>query len=68
MGCVNIKRLTNIDLIGLHVHIGSQITDMKVYEEMCWVVNNINRWFRSNDIMLKHLNVGGGLGIDVQKS
>ena len=64
MACDNIKLLNNINLIGLHVHIGSQITDMKVYEEMCWVINDINRWFRSNDIMLEHLNVGGGLGID----
>ncbi len=64
MVCENIKHLTNINLIGIHVHIGSQITDMKVYEEQCWVVNDLNRWFRQNGFNIKHLNVGGGLGID----
>ncbi len=62
--CERINHLSNINIIGIHVHIGSQIMDMKVYEEMCWVVNDINRWFRSNGIVIKHLNVGGGLGID----
>jgi diaminopimelate decarboxylase len=61
-----IKSLNNIKLISLHFHIGSQITDMKVFETLCIRVNEIQKIFESLDIKLPHLNVGGGLGIDYQ--
>ncbi|MDR1983892.1 MAG: diaminopimelate decarboxylase [Prevotellaceae bacterium] len=61
-----IKSLTNINLISLHFHIGSQITDMKVFEALCGRVKEIQEIFESFGIKFPHLNVGGGLGIDYQ--
>jgi diaminopimelate decarboxylase len=61
-----IKSLTNVNLISLHFHIGSQITDMKVFEILCSRVNQIQEIFENLGIKLPHLNVGGGLGIDYQ--
>jgi diaminopimelate decarboxylase len=61
-----IKSLKNVNLISLHFHIGSQITDMKVFETLCHRVNEIQKIFKSFGVELPHLNVGGGLGIDYQ--
>lgn len=54
----------NLNLVGIHFHIGSQITDLSSYKNLCNKVNEIQRWFLDHNIMLEHINVGGGLGID----
>ncbi|MDR0420080.1 MAG: diaminopimelate decarboxylase [Prevotellaceae bacterium] len=61
-----IRLLNNINLICLHIHVGSQITDMEVFKTLCKRVNEIQKTFELFDIKLPHLNVGGGLGIDYQ--
>jgi diaminopimelate decarboxylase len=58
--------LNNLNLISLHFHVGSQITDMNVFAEVCSRVNSFNQWFREHGFVLEHINVGGGLGIDYQ--
>jgi diaminopimelate decarboxylase len=59
-----LKKLTNVKLIGLHFHIGSQITDLQDFKGLCLRVNEIQKWFYSRQIIVEHINVGGGLGID----
>ena len=59
-----IKESKNIKLTGLHFHIGSQIVDLSSYRSLCIKVNEIQNWFIENNILLDHINVGGGLGID----
>ena len=54
----------NINLTGLHFHIGSQITDMNVFKGLCLRVNEIQNWFADNGVSIEHLNLGGGLGIN----
>ncbi|MFA5769807.1 MAG: diaminopimelate decarboxylase, partial [Bacteroidales bacterium] len=54
----------NSKLIGLHFHIGSQVTDMKVFEMLCDKVNYFQRWFEQKDIRLEHINLGGGVAVD----
>jgi diaminopimelate decarboxylase len=56
--------LPNVELVGLHVHIGSQITDLSVFETLCHRVNELQQWFEHRGIVLAHLNVGGGLGVN----
>jgi len=56
----------NIKLIGLHFHIGSQITDLNVYKGLCIRINEIQNWFDEHNLHLKNLNVGGGLGINYE--
>lgn len=58
--------LKNIELIGLHFHIGSQITDLSVFKGLCIRVNEIQEWFSERNIKVEHINVGGGLGIDYE--
>jgi diaminopimelate decarboxylase len=59
-----LRTLNNIKLIGLHFHIGSQITDLSVFGNLCNRVNNFQKYFKQKDIHIQHLNVGGGLGVD----
>ncbi|MFM7022149.1 MAG: diaminopimelate decarboxylase [Flavobacteriales bacterium] len=54
----------NIKLVGIHFHIGSQITDLSSYKNLCVRVNQIQEWFSTRHVSLEFLNVGGGLGID----
>ena len=61
-----LKKASNIELIGLHFHIGSQITDLGAYKGLCLRVNEIQQWFYENKIIVDHINVGGGLGIDYE--
>ncbi|MDP3002593.1 MAG: alanine racemase, partial [Bacteroidales bacterium] len=64
-----IKRLSslkNIRLIGMHFHIGSQITRMSVFKSLCARINELQEWFTSRSIDLEIINVGGGLGIDYE--
>ena len=60
------KNMSNINLIGIHFHIGSQITDLDVFKVLCSRVNEIQKWFEQNKIRLTIINVGGGLGIDYE--
>ncbi|TXB67073.1 diaminopimelate decarboxylase [Vicingus serpentipes] len=61
-----LKSFNNIKLIGLHFHIGSQITDLSVFKGLCIRVNEIQDWFISRNIIVEHINVGGGLGVDYE--
>ena len=63
--CVDeLKRSSNLKLIGIHFHVGSQITNLEVFKSLCLKVNELNTWFMDRGFDLKVLNVGGGLGVD----
>lgn len=58
--------LPNVKLIGIHFHIGSQITDMTSFQGLCVRVNELQQYFISKKVKLEHINVGGGLGINYE--
>jgi diaminopimelate decarboxylase len=59
-----LKTYQNIELIGLHFHIGSGSAGLTGFKHLCVKVNEIQKWFLSHHIQVKHINVGGGLGVD----
>lgn len=59
-------QLKNIQVVGLHFHIGSQILDMADFEALCNRVNELQEELERHRISVEHINVGGGLGIDYQ--
>ena len=61
----NSDRYSNLNLFGLHFHIGSQITEMNVFEELAQRVNELQHDFYANG-KPAYLNLGGGLGINYQ--
>jgi diaminopimelate decarboxylase len=58
--------LKNVKLVGLHFHIGSQILDMGDFIALCNRVNELQDKLEARRILVDHINVGGGLGIDYQ--
>ena len=58
--------LKNIKLIGLHFHIGSQITDLEVFKGLCIRINEIQNWFTDHNVQIEHINTGGGLGVNYE--
>jgi len=59
-----VLQMPNIRLIGLHYHIGSQITDMTVFRGLCLRANEIQQQMKEHGLLLPYINFGGGLGID----
>ena len=57
-------QMKNIKFLGLHFHIGSQILDMGDFEALCNRINELQDQLESHHIIVKNINVGGGLGID----
>lgn len=68
MFVVNVAReLENISFVGLHFHIGSQITNMYDYVALCQRINDIQHQLNKKGIYPAVINVGGGLGVDYQE-
>lgn len=59
-----LKRSSQLECLGLHVHIGSQVTDWNVFRSLCLKVNRLQQLFAAQEIPLPHLNLGGGLGVN----
>ena len=56
--------MPNIHFIGLHFHIGSQLLEMTDFRHLCSRINEIQDGLEQENIKIKNINVGGGLGID----
>ncbi len=62
-----VKSFSNIRVIGLHFHIGSQIVDLEPYVNLCKKINLIQEnIFEKYGIVFEHINLGGGLGINYE--
>jgi diaminopimelate decarboxylase len=59
-----LRKCANLQFLGIHFHIGSQITDMEVYKSLCTRINEMHDWFEDHGFPVKVLNTGGGLGVD----
>ena len=60
------QSLSKINLVGIHFHIGSQITDMGAFLALSTRINELQKWFEANKIHLSVVNLGGGLGVDYE--
>ena len=61
-----ITKLQNIEMKGIHFHIGSQVMGMNFFEELALRAVEITKWFEEKGCEIQHLNMGGGLGIDYE--
>lgn len=61
------RDLPNLDLAGLSTHIGSQITETEPFAEEGRKVAQIVADLRADGIVLRNLDLGGGLGIPYQE-
>lgn len=60
----NSNRYRHLNIIGLHVHIGSQITESGPYVR---ALEKVKNFIETSRIDVKVLNIGGGLGIVYSK-
>lgn len=58
------KQLKNINVVGLHFHIGSQITILEPFTILCNKINVLQEELDKIGCEFKIINVGGGLGVD----
>ena len=59
-----IKALEHLHVIGVHLHIGSQIRELHVFENMCNKVNVIVENLERLGFSFRFVDVGGGLGVN----
>lgn len=52
-----------LDPVGVHVHVGSQITDLDPLRRAALAVVDLARQLDADGIPVEHLDLGGGLGI-----
>ena len=56
-------KLPGIKISGIHMHIGSQITDLAPFRDAFRLLADLARALKADGIALEHLDIGGGLGI-----
>lgn len=61
-----VSEMPRIRLLGIHFHIGSQITDMSVFRGLCLRAREIQSRLHARGVVLPHINFGGGLGVDYE--
>ena len=57
------RSLSNLDVVGVQCHLGSQITEMGPFEEALASLRQFILELKSEGVGLKYLDFGGGLGI-----
>ncbi len=57
------KNSENLDPVGIHFHIGSQLTELEPIREAAVIVADLVRTLQAINIELKFFDVGGGLGV-----
>ncbi len=55
--------LSHIDVVGVHAHIGSQLTDVTPFVDSLKKVVALIDTLKTHRINIRYLNIGGGLGI-----
>ncbi|MDR1408511.1 MAG: diaminopimelate decarboxylase [Tannerella sp.] len=59
--------MRHVRFTGIHFHIGSQITDLYVFGDLCIRANALQDEIEARGLTVENLNFGGGLGIDYQQ-
>lgn len=57
------KNSKNLEPIGIHFHIGSQILEISPFKEAALITAELLRHLKALDINLKFFDIGGGVGI-----
>ncbi|QOP44745.1 diaminopimelate decarboxylase [Sulfurimonas sediminis] len=60
---IKAKNSQYLDPVGIHFHIGSQLTQLQPIREAAEIVADLVRSLQAIDIELKFFDIGGGLGI-----
>lgn len=64
--CQNARSLDGLEIVGLHIHVGSQIIDLEPFRRAAQAVVLLARELRDDGVAIDHLDLGGGLGISYE--
>src|SRR6185436_4089669 len=56
-----------LEIVGLHVHVGSQIVDLDPLRRAAAALVSLAGELRDDGVMIDHLDLGGGLGISYEE-
>ena len=57
------KNSANLDPVGIHFHIGSQLTDLEPISEAATIIADLVKSLKALNIDIKFFDIGGGLGV-----
>ena len=60
------NEMKNVEFVGLHFHIGSQIMEMNNFAALAGRINELQDCLDKMGVTVKNINVGGGLGVDYE--
>ena len=63
-----IKREPLLNLVGVHCHLGSTIKKVQIFRDATVLMMEFIEAIRNEGFELKYLNIGGGLGIDYERT
>ena len=66
--CAHARTLPGIEVVGLHAHIGSQITDLDPLSRAARALVDLARQLAAAGTRIEHLDLGGGLGVSYDGS
>jgi diaminopimelate decarboxylase len=61
-------RLPGLEVVGIDVHIGSQLTDLAPFEQAYLKVADLTHTLRAQGHAIRRLDLGGGLGIPYERA
>ena len=66
--CSRMHGRAGLEIVGLHIHVGSQITDLEPLASAARAIVDLARELRSAGVGIDHVDLGGGLGISYDGS
>ena len=66
--CAHARKLDGVEVVGLHAHIGSQITDLDPLARAARALVELSRALAGEGTRIEHLDLGGGLGVSYDGS
>lgn len=66
--CRRFANATGIQIVGLHIHVGSQITDLDPLRKASGSIVALARELRDGGVAIDHVDLGGGLGVSYDGS
>jgi diaminopimelate decarboxylase len=61
--CRQVGTARGVEVVGLHIHVGSQITDLQPLRKASEAIVALARELRDAGVRIDHVDLGGGLGV-----
>ncbi len=66
--CNRFAAAPGVEIVGLHIHVGSQITDLEPLRKASEAIVKLARELRDIGVAIDHVDLGGGLGVSYDGS